>query len=442
MLSILGIFLGLAVLIFLAYKGCSVLWVAPIAALVVALLGGLELLPAYTDTYMGGLVAFTKSWFPMFMLGAIFGKVMEYTGCANSIAKTLSSKIGAKRAIIAVVISTGLMVYGGISLFVVVFAIYPIAVSLFREANLPRRLIPGCLACGAFTFAMTAFPGSPQLNNIIPTQYFGTNAMAAPVLGVIAGIIMLVLGLLWLNYRAAKMVAAGEHFDEPENFQKPDENEKTVNFFKAILPLIVVVAVLNLLPHFVAFPSDKSSTYSIIIALLCGIFLTIITNPGKIKNITNVIGDGAISSISATMNTSAAVGFGAVVRAVPGFAVLTDIILGVKASPLVSEALSVTLLAGATGSSSGGMGIALEVLGAEYMEMATQMNIDPAIFHRVAAIASGGLDSLPHCGGIVTMLMVCGMNHKKSYLDMCVTTVIIPIIATIVVVVLGSLGVC
>ena len=441
MVGVIGIFLGLAVLIFLAYKGCSVLWVAPVAAMVVALIGGLDLLSAFADTYMTGLVGFVKSWFPMFMLGAIFGKILEVTGCAKSIAKTLSAKIGAKRAVLAIVISTGLMVYGGISLFVVVFAIYPIALDLFREADLPRRLIPGCIACGAFTFAMTAFPGSPQLNNIIPSKYFGTTAMAGPVLGIIAGILMLVLGVLWLERSARKMVANGEHFDEPKNGVAED-NLPDVNFVLALLPLIVVVLMLNLLTAFAGFESDVRSTYSIIIALLCGIILAILINIKNSKGMLKAISEGAQASISATLNTSAAVGFGTVVKAVPGFAVLTNAILGIKASPLISESLAVTLLAGATGSSSGGLGIALEALGQNYLELANQIGMNPGILHRVAAVASGGLDSLPHCGGIVTMLMVCSMTHKESYKDMGMTTVVIPVFVTVIVVILGSIGIC
>lgn len=435
----LGIFLGLAVMIFLAYKGYSILWVGPVSAMIVALFGGLDLLTAYTDNYMNGLVGFVLSWFPMFMLGAIFGKIMEVTGAARSIAKKLAELIGADKAVLAVVISTGIMVYGGISLFVVVFAIYPISVTLFREANLPRRLIPGCIACGAFTFSMTAFPGSPQLNNIIPSQYFGTTAMSGPIIGIICGIIMLVLGVIWLNYRVKKMVAAGEVFDEPGNLEKIDDADDP-NPYLSLLPLIVVILVLNVLPKVVTLANP--STYSIIIALLCGIVLAVLLNLKKRGLCLEALSKGAGSSVGATMNTAAAVGFGAVVRAVPGFAALTAIIFGIKTSPLISEALSVTLLAGATGSSSGGLGIALAALGENFVELSAQSGISLDVFHRVAAIASGGLDSLPHCGGIVTILVACEMNHKKSYLDMCMTTCIIPVVALIVAIILGSIGIC
>lgn len=436
----IGIVIGLALLIILAYKGYSIIWAAPVAAMVVAITGGLELLPAYTETYMQGLVDFAKSWFPMFLLGAVFGKTMEVTGSAHSVAKKLSSIIGANRAILAVIISCGILVYGGISLFVVVFAIYPIAVSLFREADLPRRLIPGCIACGAFTFSMTAFPGNPQLNNIIPTKYFGTNAMSGPVLGIVGGLIMMIGGYFWLSFRARKMKAAGECFDEPENMKEEQEGTEP-NPILSILPLLVVVVILNVLPNFIAFPDDKKSTYAIIIALLCGIAVAAIINLRKIGDIIGAVSEGANGSVMAIMNTSAAVGFGAVVKAVPGFAVLTQMVLGIKASPLISEALAVTLLAGATGSSSGGMGIALEALGPKYMELASTLNIDPGVFHRVASIASGGLDSLPHCGAIITLLAVTGMNHKKSYGDIGMVTCVIPCIATIAVVILGMMGI-
>ena len=439
MLGLVGMLLGLAILIFLAYKGQSMMWVGPVAALTVALLGGLALLPAYTGTYIGGLVGFVSSYFPMFMLGAMFGKIMEVTGSAHAIAQKFSQLIGAKRAILAVVISCGLLVYGGISLFVVVFAIYPIAISLFREANIPRRLIPGAIACGAFTFSMTAFPGNPQLNNIIPTRYFGTNAMSGPILGIVGGLIMLVGGVAWLMFREKKLVAAGECFDEPAGLEEK-KFDKEPNFILSILPLIVVVLVLNLLPVFVEFPSDMKSTYSIIIALLCGIILSAIFNTDKMPAVMKAINEGASSSVTAIMNTSAVVGFGSVVKAVPAFAILTEMVLGIKASPLISLALSVTLLAGATGSSSGGMGIALEALGAQYMDLAAQMNIDPGAYHRIASIASGGLDSLPHCGAVITLLAVTGMNHKKSYADIAMVTVVIPCIATIAVVLLGMMG--
>ena len=168
----LGIILGLALLMILAYRGMSIIWIAPICAMIVAVSGGLDLLPAYTDSYMTGFVGFAKNWFPVFMLGAIFGKIMDESGAAKSVAHAVINIIGKKFAILAVVLACAVLTYGGISLFVVVFAIYPLALALFREANITRKLIPGAIALGSFTFTMTAIPGSPQIQNLIPMQYF------------------------------------------------------------------------------------------------------------------------------------------------------------------------------------------------------------------------------------------------------------------------------
>lgn len=424
----LGILLGLILLVFLAYKGYSIIWVAPVTALVVAFTGGLDLLPAYTETYMDGLVNFTKAWFPIFLLGAIFGKLMEVTGSARSVAGILTKIIGRKRAILAVIIGCAVLTYGGVSLFVVVFAMYPLAIALFREANIPRRLIPGTIALGSFTFTMTALPGTPQLNNMIPTQYFGTDAMAAPIMGIVAGLIMLLCGYAYLSWRQKKLAAAGEVFDEPKDLVV-NEEEKLPNPILSIIPLLSVVITLNVLK------------WPIVVALLSGVILCMVLNFRKAKEFTKALNDGGSGSVMAILNTSAAVGFGAVVKAVPGFQVLTAMLLGIKGSPLISEAIAVSFLAGATGSSSGGMGIALEALGPKYMEVATAMNISPEAFHRVAAIASGGLDSLPHCGAVITLLAVTGMNHKKSYGDIGVVTCIIPLVAVCVAVVMGMIGI-
>lgn len=433
-----GIILGLALLMILAYRGYSIIWIAPLCAMVVALTGGLELLSAYKDVYMQGFVGFTKSWFPVFMLGAIFGKLMDYTGAAKSIARWLTKVLGAKRAILSVIVGCAVLTYGGISLFVVVFAMYPLALELFREANITRKLIPGAIALGSFTFTMTALPGTPQIQNLIPMEYFHTEPTAAPIMGLVAGAIMLICGYLWLNYRAKQYSAKGEGFVEPvKGTTAADETAVTAevdainlpNPFISFLPLITVIVTLNLFG------------WDIVVALLAGIIVAMITNFNKYKGFIKTVTDGANGSVLSIINTSAAVGFGTVVGAVPGFQTLTRLLLGIKGSPLISAGLSVNLLAGATGSASGGMGIALTALGEKYYQIALETGISPEAFHRVASLASGGLDTLPHNGAVLTVLAVTGMTHKESYLDILVTSVILPVVGTIVAITLGSLGI-
>lgn len=430
----LGILLGLICLAFLTYKGMSILWVAPVSALVVAAFGGMNLLEAFTGDFMKAFGGYATSWFPMFMLGAIFGKVMEVTGAAESIAHFLAKKIGYKRAIIAVVVICGVLTYGGVSLFVVVFVMYPMGLALFREANLPRKMLPGSIALGAFAFTMTAFPGTPQLTNVIPATYFGTGPMSAPVIGIICGILMFILGILWLQYRTKKLQAAGEVFDEPEGettagVSNPEDLPK---WYLAIIPPLLIIILFN------------AVKLNIVVALLVGVLAGIIIFIRRLKTFGNVIktlNDGASGSMLAILNTAAGVGFGGVIKAVPGFEQLKTLVTGIDASPLISEAIAINVLAGATGSSSGGVSIVLEALGPQFIELAKQSGIALEVFSRVASISAGGLDTLPQCGAVLTVLAVTKLTHKDSYIDIFMCCTVIPISATILAIILGTLGV-
>ena len=448
MLSLFGIFLGLGLLMYLAFKGYSIIWVAPLAAAVVALTGGLDIISTYMGPYMTGLVGFVKSWFPAFLLSAIFGNMMETTGAAKSIAIFLTHKLGSKLAIAAIVLSCAVLTIGGVSLFVVVFAIYPLALAMFKEANISRKLIPGAIALGAFTFTMTAVPGSPQIQNLIPMTYFGTTAMAAPIMGLTATFILFFGGVYYLNWKRNKLESQGEFYTEPDlaHMGKKDDGEKLPNILVALLPLITVVTILNVLPYIVTFTEEqkaagRSASEFIVYALLAGIALIFVLNINKREKLMKSLAVGSQGALGAIMNTSAAVGFGTVVRAVPGFADLTNILLAIPGNPLISLAVAVNLLAGATGSASGGMGIALAALGSKYMELAKTTGIDPQAFHRISSLASGGMDTLPHNGAVLTLLNNTGMTHKDSYFDIMVVSLILPIVASIPAIALAAMGI-
>ncbi len=428
-MSLLGIVLGLGLLIFFAFRGKSLIWAAPICAFVVALTGGLDLLPAYTESYMSGFVDFVKSWFPAFMLSAIFGKVMEVTGGAQSITKFIVDKIGSKRTIFVSVLCGGILAYGGVSGFVIIFAMYPIVLGLFREANITRRLIPATIMAGAFTFSMSAVPGTPTIQNLIPMEYFGTTAAAAPIMGSVCAVIMFVGAVLWLEYRAKSLRAKGIDFDEPAVQVASLPTDKLPNPLFSIIPFVVIVVLLNF------FNQD------IVVCLLVGIILCVAMNFKYIKDIGATFNEGAQSAVSAIMNTSAAVGFGSVVKLVPGFAVLTAAVLGIGGSPLIAESIAINILAGATGSASGGMAIALEAMGESFVAMSQSSGIPLEAFHRVAAIACGGLNTLPHDGAVVTYLAYCGISHKDGYFDMFMVAGLVPILANIVAIIMGTVGI-
>jgi len=434
--SLLGIIFGLVVLIYLAYRGHSIIWVAPLCAVIVAVLGGLNILQAYMGDYIKGVADYIVSWFPAFFLGAVYGKVMDMTGSARSLANKLVSIIGANFAVLAVVLPCLLMTYGGISLFVVVFVIYPMGYAIYREADLPRTLLPGAIAFGAFGITMTAVPGTPQIQNIIPTKFYGTLPTAAPVMSIIAILLIAIPGYLYLEWRARQARKNGLHFVEDPKYV---DNSISVSdlpswhWLCGLIPLVVVVLMLNVLPVILSKSNIVTWTAneSIVVALIGGIAVAILMNLRQHKIILPAISDGANGSLTAIMNTACAVGFGTVVKVVPGFTLLKNAMMNMPGSILFSEAVAVNVLAGATGSASGGMSIALEALAPQYLEKATAIGMNPEFLHRIASLASGGLDTLPHNGAVLTLLAVSHCTHKESYWDVCVTSCIIPVIASL-----------
>lgn len=433
--SLLGILLGLVLLVYLAYRGHSIIWVAPVCAVLVALLSGGNLLDSYLEDYIGGTAAYIVSWFPAFFLGAVYGKIMDRTGSARSLANKMVSLIGSRYALLAVILPCLLMTYGGISLFVVVFVIYPMGYSIYREANLPRTLLPGAIAFGSFGITMTCLPGTPQIQNIIPTEYYGTTAAAAPLMGFIAAIMIAVPGYLYLDWRIRQARKNNLYFiEDPKYIESTDTvKQPKWHWLSGLVPLIVVVIMLNVLPSVLKkYASiELTSSQSIVIALLAGIFVTCLMNIHQLKSLLPAINDGANGSLTAIMNTACAVGFGTVVKGVAGFGLLKKAMLNMPGSILFSEAVAVNVLAGATGSASGGMSIAIEALGNQYLEKAAQIGLSPEYLHRIASIASGGLDTLPHNGAVLTLLAVSNCTHKESYMDICVTSCIIPVVVSL-----------
>lgn len=447
-MSFLIVLASLCFLMFVAYRGYSVILFAPVAAMGAVLLVDPTLVaPMFTGLFMDKMVVFVRLYFPIFLLGAIFGKVIELSGFSKAIVAAVINMIGASRAILSIVAVCGILTYGGVSLFVVVFAVYPFAAEMFKQSGIPKRLIPGTIALGAFTFTMDSLPGTPQIQNIIPTTFFKTDIYAAPILGTIGGIFILVVGLAYLDWCRRKAAKAGEGYGtELLNEPAPFEHEKLANPLIAILPL-VLVGVMNKV-FTVAIPAvyGASVSFSPVVigkaapvvqqtkaimaiwavegALLVGI-ATVFVFAGKI--VLQRFSEGSKAAIAgallATMNTASEYGFGAVIAALPGFLVVSQALAAIP-NPLVNEAISVTALAGITGSASGGMSIALAALADTFIQSAQTAGIPLEVFHRVAAMASGGMDTLPHNGAVITLLAVTGLTHRQSYKDIFAITCI------------------
>lgn len=466
MIGILGIVLSLVLLMALAYRGVSVLILAPLMALLAVLFSpGTPVLASYTQVFMPALGGFVIAFFPLFLLGAVFGKLMESSGAALVIARVIVSKLGEQRAILAIVLACAVLTYGGVSLFVVAFAVYPIAAALFKQAQVPKRLIPGAIALGAFTFTMTALPGTPAIQNAIPMPFFGTTPFAAPGLGVIGGLIMLGFGIWWLSYRAAAAARAGEGYGQhPEEHSTAEDDHAHASapspsgrvFALAMAPVALVIALNYLLATWV-FPALDTSylaesrfgsthigavrgIWAVLVALVAAIALIIVLFRKQLTDLGKTLEKGASGSVMPLLNTASQVGFGAVIASLAGFVLIRDVVLGIAPdNPLISMSIAVNILAGITGSASGGMSIALQTLGDTWLAMGQAAGISPDLLHRVTTIATGGLDSLPHNGAVITLLGICGLTHRQSYFDIFVVAVLIPMLALVVVVTLGTL---
>ena len=479
-MSIAGVLIALAFLVWFAYRGWSILLLAPLCAVIAAFLAGEPLLANWTQTFMRTGADFVAQFFPIFLLGALFGKLMEASGSVESIANYMIKKLGVKRSILAIVLAGAFVTYGGVSLFVAFFVLAPMGHTLFKAANIPHRLMPAAIMLGTSTFTMSAMPGTPAIQNAIPMPFFGTTAFAAPGLGIIASAIMLGFGLWWLGRAEKKARLANEGYSygiveelgatveddlirerssttggfDPSEIDRGGHSDSLPPFFFAILPLIIVVFV-NLVMSFFVFPnvsadflqearwggtslSAVSGVWSVITGLTAAILTLLVINFRRLKNLRDIMDAGVSAAALPILSVASLVGFGAVVASLPAFEEVKLWLLTVEGGPLVSLAIAVNTLAALTGSASGGLTIALDALGPSYMKIAAEIGLDPGLMHRVAVIGAGTLDSLPHNGSVVTLLAVCGATHRGSYGNIVVAGIVGPILALLAVIFLGS----
>ncbi|MDZ7789674.1 MAG: SLC13 family permease [Xanthomonadales bacterium] len=436
MLSLIGLLGGLALLIVLVMRGMSLFVATPLCALLVALTSNIALLPPLAaegqadliTQYMNGFTGFIASWFFVFLLGSLFGKLMESSGGAESVAHWIVRRLGTRQAALAVVLACAVLTYGGVSLFVVAFSVYPMALALFRDADLPRRFIPATLAFGSVTFTMTS-AGSPEIQNWIPIEHLGTGPLAAWQASLVVAIFMATTGYVWLQWMLKRAVERGEAFEEREADPESGRDDLP-NPALSLVPLMLVLG-FSFTLH------DRLGISALIVALLAGCLGAAAINLRNLHQPGAALTEGGVGALIAIGNTAAVVGFGTVAKVSPAFDAAVVWVTGLPGNGLVSAAIAVSAIAAMTGSASGGQAIALPILGPHYVDA----GVDPDQLHRVVSISSGALDSLPHNGYVVTTIRaICNETHSAAYPAMGALTVLIPVAGLILCLGLFALG--
>lgn len=490
-LGLVGVVLSLVFLVGMAYRGFSVVVIAPIAALIAVAFSGAPMLASYTQIFMPALGKFIVSFFPLFLAGAIFGRLMTVSGYAEDLARWIPRIFGPKQAILVTTLITALLTYGGVSAWVIAFTIVPIAKPLFKHANVSMRLMPAAIALGIFTFATAALPGSPQIHNTIPTRFFETTTFAAPLLGVFGAVVTFSLGMLWLTWRERSLQKKGEGYTDissADGIAAPDETDPaprieapgvatqltarevgpltatapepveslgllTRRGLIALSPILVVVVVNALFVYVIGPRLDTSylaeekfgattlasvlGIWSVTVGLVVAGVLVFLLKPGNFSRYLESLTDGGRTAVLPVFTTASEVGYGAVVASLAIFAVLRDGLFNVSDNPLIIGTVATAVISGITGSSSGGLSITLQTFGEQLAQMAQAQGISGEFMHRVIAMSSVSFDSLPHNGAIVTLLLVCGMTHRQGYKDIGVVTVLVPFAGVLAVLALG-----
>ncbi|TRD10414.1 GntP family permease [Erythrobacter insulae] len=444
MVGVLGLLAGLALLIWMALRGINVVFAAVICSVVVMITNGMPFADSLFNNFtFGDLGAFSFAgrFFLLFAAGAIFGRVMGESHAATSIALALVEKLGASRALWIMVIACGLLTYGGVVVFVVIFAVYPLGLRLLKEADIPKRLLCGAVALGAGTFTLTALPGTPSIHNVIPTTVLGTDLFAGAWLGLIGGAIMFGLGMVYLERERKKAAANGEGFEPSPSDHIPDLDEIAQDRPSAILAMVPLVLVIGTIlaprmagllglgagSEIIAFANAQPVLWPSI-ALIFASVVAAILFPAIRRRPLAAISEGAGDAIMPLMATSTVIGFGGVVANTGGFQTFVDAAANSGLPPLLSMTGAISVISGVTGSSSGGLQIFMSTMADKYLAM----GIDPAELHRLVVMASGGFDSLPHCGAVIAMLTITGLTHKQAYKDVGMVTVAVPVVATLV----------
>lgn len=436
MIGIVGLICAVVAVIFLIWKNWHMAVVSLIGALIVIAFNGMNPVSAITEHFMTGMSGFAGSWFLLFLLGSVFGKVMGESGASAGIANSLLKLLGDKSAVLVVMITGLVLSYGGIGTFIIAFSVYPIAVALFQKADIPKKLIVATIMVCPVTVCMAMLPGSPSTQNLLPTTYFGTTAYAGAKIGIICSVLMFLGAYLYLNWQIKAAKANGEHFvaSPGENIMdlQTAEQGKTPDIWKCYAPIAVLLVSMFGFQKLTAMPS----TYAVACAMALAILLGCVLYKDRL-NIQEAINDGASGGLGALIATSSIMGFGSVVSASPAYGIVTNALVNMNIGPLATALISINVIAAITGSSAGGLNIFLSSMGG-YL---ASSGLNTAMLHRVVCIASSGFDAMPHASGMVVCNQIAKTSQKDTYKHVFITCAIMPFCCAILACIIGTMGI-
>ncbi|MGA2403251.1 MAG: Na+/H+ antiporter NhaC family protein [Syntrophobacteraceae bacterium] len=407
--SVIGIILSLAFIVILALRGWHIIVIAPLAVLIVSILSNMNIMEMLTGPYMKGFTNYAGKFYLVFLAGSLFGKFMENGQAARSIANGILKVTGRDspmRVMLAVSVVALCLTYGGVNLWVVIFAVIPIARPLFKETNLSWHLFMAAFIFGSASITMTMLPGTPSIQNIMPTKYMASTTYSAPLVGLTGAVFVIVFNLLYFRYILRKSKERGETYEEPSagvlGAGVPSSGP-TPNVWLSLVPPIIVLLLLNLdIPYI---------RRDAVIALAAGVVACIVLFWKYYADIVDTLSKGALNTVVPIVNTCADVGYGMAVAATTGFKLVSSWLLTLPMHPIISLAIATNVMAAITGSASGGLGIIMETLVPKYLAL----GLSPDLIHRIATMASGAFDAMPHNGAVITMLAVAGLTHKNAY---------------------------
>ncbi|MGN0294372.1 MAG: GntP family permease [Lachnospiraceae bacterium] len=423
-MNLAGVLIAVVLLMVLIYKKVSLIPATLVSVLVLAVTNHISFTELVMDHYAVSLSGFIAKYFMVFVTNALFGKIMEETLLAASFSKMIGKAFGDRNAVYGAMLATALLSFGGVSVFVIVFTVYPIFLATFQKADLPRKLIPACIMSSSCTFPLSMLPGGAQLNNIIPSQYIGTSPMAAFPIGVICSVVCMVFLYLYFRCEFAKARKRGEHFEADEKILERISRfqlDSGISPWLSALPLVLIIVLINV------FGMDLSY------AVLCASALAMVIGRKNLPNKLKTINEGVKNVGTAMVTTAASVGFGGAVLSCSGAEIILEAIAGLPLNPVILLGIASSFAGLLTGNGGGGCDVAMDLLSGQYL----QMGVNPELLHRVVAIATAGFSCLPHNGMLITIMDTCGFTAKQAYKYIFISTVLNGFVCLVLAVMLG-----